>query len=84
MLGGRQHRDHRRRFGLAEHIPGRIDHYSLLRTIEDMYGLTPLGASADRTAITGVWRTGETVGDTAVGGTLIQSGAATHAPSGAE
>ena len=27
--------------------PGRIDHYSLLRTIEDMYGLSPLGASAE-------------------------------------
>ena len=27
--------------------PGRINHYTLLRTIEDMYGLAPLGASAD-------------------------------------
>jgi hypothetical protein len=37
--------------------PGRIDHYTLLRTIEDMYGLSPLGASADRNPITGIWRT---------------------------
>jgi phosphatidylinositol-3-phosphatase len=37
--------------------PGRIDHYSLLRTIEDMYGLSPLGASVDRNPITGIWRT---------------------------
>jgi acid phosphatase len=36
--------------------PGRIDHYSLLRTIEDMYGLSPLGASADRNPITDIWR----------------------------
>jgi hypothetical protein len=62
--------------------PGRIDHYSLLRTIEDMYGLTPIGKSADATPITGIWRTGETEGGTAVGGTLIQTGAATRAQSG--
>ena len=37
--------------------PDRIDHYSLLRTIEDMYGLSPLGASADRNPITDIWRT---------------------------
>jgi hypothetical protein len=35
----------------------RIDHYSILRTIQDMYGLAALGHSADTTAITGVWRT---------------------------
>jgi len=35
----------------------RIDHYSILRTIQDMYGLAALGHSADATAITGVWRT---------------------------
>jgi phosphatidylinositol-3-phosphatase len=33
----------------------RIDHYSLLRTMEEMYGLAPLGAAADRAPITGVW-----------------------------
>jgi hypothetical protein len=63
--------------------PGRIDHYSLLRTIEDMYGLTPLGKSADAASITGIWHTAEAEGDTAVGGRLIQSGAATRAQSGA-
>jgi hypothetical protein len=35
----------------------RIDHYSILRTIQDMYGLAALGHSAETTAITGVWRT---------------------------
>ena len=34
----------------------RIDHYSLLRTIEVMYGLDPLGEAADRDPITGIWR----------------------------
>jgi hypothetical protein len=34
-----------------------IDHYSVLRTVEDMYGLPPLGAAADREPITGIWRT---------------------------
>jgi phosphatidylinositol-3-phosphatase len=34
----------------------RIDHYSLLRTIEEMYHLAPLGAAANRAPITGVWR----------------------------
>ena len=33
----------------------RIDHYSLLRTIEDMYGLPPLGAAADADPVTGIW-----------------------------
>jgi len=33
----------------------RIDHYSILRTIEDMYGLPPLGVAADRAAISGIW-----------------------------
>jgi phosphatidylinositol-3-phosphatase len=36
----------------------RIDHYSLLRTVEEMYGLEPLGASADRAPITDVWEPG--------------------------
>jgi hypothetical protein len=34
----------------------RIDHYSLLRTLEDMYGLPPLGAAADAAPLTGIWR----------------------------
>jgi acid phosphatase len=62
--------------------PGRIDHYSLLRTIEDMYGLAQLGKSADAAPITAVWRTAETESAGAVGGTLINSGAATRGPSG--
>ncbi|MGY1661928.1 alkaline phosphatase family protein [Geodermatophilus sp. SYSU D00705] len=33
----------------------RIDHYDLLRTIEDMYGLEPLGEAADAEPITGIW-----------------------------
>ena len=31
------------------------NHYSLLRTIEDMYGLTHAGAAADAGPLTGVW-----------------------------
>ena len=34
----------------------RIDHYRVLRTIEDMYGLRPIGNSADVGAITDCWR----------------------------
>lgn len=37
-------------------VPERADHYRLLRTIEDMYGLPPLGHSATTTALTGIWR----------------------------
>jgi phospholipase C len=33
----------------------RVDHYDLLRTIEAMYGLPPLGAAASRAPLTGVW-----------------------------
>lgn len=33
----------------------RIDHYNLLRTIEDMYGLGRLGHSAQRSPITEIW-----------------------------
>ncbi|WP_225725426.1 MULTISPECIES: alkaline phosphatase family protein [unclassified Nocardia] len=34
-----------------------IDHYSVLRTIEDAYGLTPVGNAAGATPITDVWNT---------------------------
>lgn len=34
----------------------RIDHYRVLRTIEDMYGLRPLGGSANVGPITDCWR----------------------------
>jgi acid phosphatase len=33
----------------------RVDHYSLLRTIEDMYGLAPLGRAAQAAPIQGIW-----------------------------
>jgi acid phosphatase len=36
----------------------RITHYSVLRTLEDMYGLGHAGASASATAITDVWGAG--------------------------
>ena len=35
-----------------------IDHYNVLRTIEDMYGLTPLQNAATATPITDVWMSG--------------------------
>ena len=42
-------------------VPGavteRTDHYRLLRTLEDLYGLPPLGHSADAGAIAALWRT---------------------------
>ena len=34
----------------------RIDHYSVLRTIEEMYGLPHAGSSADYPAISNVWK----------------------------
>jgi acid phosphatase len=33
----------------------RIDHYALLRTLEDMYGLAPLGSAATAAPLTGIW-----------------------------
>ena len=36
--------------------PERYDHYGLLRTLEEMWGLPLLGASATATPITAVWR----------------------------
>ena len=33
----------------------RIDHYTVLRTLEAMYGLTPLGGAAAAHTITGIW-----------------------------
>ena len=42
-------------------VPGRypqhIDHYALLRTLEDAYDLAPLGASARAAPITAIWST---------------------------
>jgi hypothetical protein len=34
----------------------RADHYDLLRTLQDMYGLPPMGYAARRSALTGMWR----------------------------
>jgi acid phosphatase len=34
----------------------RVDHYGLLRTIEQMQGLPPLGAAAKATTIDGIWK----------------------------
>jgi hypothetical protein len=34
----------------------RVDHYGLLRTIEEMFALPPLAAAADARPITGIWR----------------------------
>jgi hypothetical protein len=34
----------------------RVDHYRVLRTLEDMYGLAPTGAAAKTTPIADVWR----------------------------
>jgi acid phosphatase len=36
----------------------RTDHYRVLRTIEAMYGLEPLGSAAGTTPLTGIWTTG--------------------------
>jgi acid phosphatase len=33
----------------------RVDHYTVLRTLEDMYGLPPLGRAADAEPLNGVW-----------------------------
>jgi hypothetical protein len=35
-----------------------INHYNILRTIEEMYGLNFIGASANEDAITGCWTNG--------------------------
>jgi|tagenome__1003787_1003787.scaffolds.fasta_scaffold20954906_2 hypothetical protein len=49
-------------FAVGSDVPAgpvteRTDHYRLLRTLEDLYGLPPLGHSAATTAIAGLWRT---------------------------
>jgi phosphatidylinositol-3-phosphatase len=35
----------------------KIDHYGMLRTLEDMYGLAPIGAAAGAQPLTGIWTT---------------------------
>ncbi|WP_349307896.1 MULTISPECIES: alkaline phosphatase family protein [unclassified Streptomyces] len=44
----------------------RIDHFSVLRTIEDMYGLPYAGAAAQATPITDAWTTGGPSGNVTV------------------
>jgi phosphatidylinositol-3-phosphatase len=39
-------------------VAGRIDHYAILRTMEDMYGLAPLAEAANTPPITGIWAPG--------------------------
>jgi acid phosphatase len=39
-------------------VTQRTDHYALLRTLEDLYGLAPLGHSAEATAIAALWHRG--------------------------
>ena len=58
-----QHDDdnHIATFAVGQHVPRgtddeHADHYRLLRTLEDMYGLPPLGHAADTTALSGLWR----------------------------
>jgi acid phosphatase len=36
-----------------------VDHYGMLRTLEDMYGLSPIGSAADAQPLTGIWTTSE-------------------------
>jgi acid phosphatase len=40
----------------AGHYPERIDHFRVLRTLEDLYGLTPTGKAASAAPITTIWR----------------------------
>lgn len=40
----------------AGHYDQRITHYNVLRTIEDLYGLSHSGASADAAPITQIWK----------------------------
>lgn len=52
----------------AKVVPGNysntINHYSVLRTLQDMYGLTPNGNAASATPITNIWSTALTSGTT--------------------
>ncbi len=41
----------------AGHYDQRINHYNVLRTIEDLYGLPHSGASAEAAPITKIWKT---------------------------
>jgi PKD repeat protein len=43
---------------VAGSYPETVNHYNLLRTIEDAYGLTPVGASATANPITDIWAGG--------------------------
>jgi acid phosphatase len=43
---------------VAGPVTDRTDHYGLLRTVEDLYGLKPLGHSAEAAGIGSLWQTG--------------------------
>ena len=51
---------------------GRVDHFGLLRTIEDFYGLPHAGASAAATPMTGVWDTGASVAVGSAAGDVVR------------
>ncbi|MDH6142934.1 hypothetical protein P3T35_004962 [Kitasatospora sp. GP30] len=51
-----------------------IDHFSVLRSVEDMYGLPYAGAAAQATPITDVWNTGGTTGSVSVTNPGAQNG----------
>jgi acid phosphatase len=38
-----------------------MNHYNVLRTVEEIYGLTPIGGSANTPPITDVWRTSDSI-----------------------
>ena len=42
----------------ATHSTQRIDHYNVLRTLEDMYGLPALGKAATASPLAGIWNAG--------------------------
>jgi acid phosphatase len=57
----RDHDNHIATVAVGERVvPGavtaRTDHYALLRTVEDLYGLPPLGHSSQATAIPELWK----------------------------
>ncbi len=54
----------------AEHL----DHFGVLRTIEDMYGLPYAGAAAQATPVTDAWTTGGTTGSVTVTQPPAQTG----------
>ena len=58
-----------------------INHFNVLRTLEDMYGLPALGLSASATPITDVWLSGSTATATPLGPTATATVNSTATPS---